>query len=195
MGTSRSSTRRLHPSSWKGPPSSGPGLEQPLLGELLPREISRQFSHAHTSSSATASGPRCTPNPAANAYGKPRLHLPGKPNEPVRIHTTTIFPCSPLLRSHRVRHARYPHPRPHVLPNTGHGGPRSVSSRVSIGRQRGVRQERSARACLVWWRSARGMLHERSVLDQLFDLLREKPPVRFRWCEVGGALEGGLRCV
>ena len=48
MYTGRSSARRLRPSSWKGPPSSGLGLEHPLLGEVLPREISRQFSHAHT---------------------------------------------------------------------------------------------------------------------------------------------------
>ena len=33
------------------------------------------------------------------------------------------------------------------------------------------------------------------VPGQLFDLLREKPPVRFRHCEAGGAFVGGLRCV
>ena len=33
------------------------------------------------------------------------------------------------------------------------------------------------------------------VPGQLFDLLREKPPIRFRHCEVGGAFVGGLRRV
>lgn len=39
------------------------------------------------------------------------------------------------------------------------------------------------------------MLPERTILSQLFDLLREKAPVCFRCCEAGGAFEGGLRCV
>ena len=47
MCTSRSSTRRLRPSSWKGPPSSGLGLGRPLLGELL-LERSRASSPTHT---------------------------------------------------------------------------------------------------------------------------------------------------
>ena len=39
------------------------------------------------------------------------------------------------------------------------------------------------------------MLPERSLLGQRFDLLREKPPVSFRPCELGGAFEGSLGCV
>jgi hypothetical protein len=39
------------------------------------------------------------------------------------------------------------------------------------------------------------LLPERAVLGQLFDLLRVKPPVCFRRCELSGAFEGCLRCV
>jgi hypothetical protein len=38
-------------------------------------------------------------------------------------------------------------------------------------------------------------VRERSILGQLLDLLREELPVRLRRCQVGGALESGLRGV
>jgi hypothetical protein len=114
------------------------------------------------------------------------------PDLPVTARATALSSPASLCRLHGGAKAR---PQ-----SAGHGSPAL--------RRRLARSARVARAhALEHYGSDRRSGHsgdglvdpparagECSVLGQLFDLLCQKPPVRFRGCEVGRAYVGGPRC-